>query len=138
MHILRWILVLPAAMIAQFAVRMLGGAILGVAAGLLGPGIRDSPPLDWLYLIVSYFVSALAFVVAGAMLAPRGRTATAVTLMLLGIALSLTKHVVGPQLAGNRVGATNWLHAGLEAAGMVVGAILIGVAARNRDGLRRG
>jgi hypothetical protein len=130
MEIVRWMLVLPVAIVAGIAVREIGGTIAQSAMSLVGAGIRESSAAEWVYMVVYYVVSQAAFVIAGAKTAPRRASATAVTLMMLGIGLSLVKHVIGQQLAGNRVGTTNYLHAGLETAGLIGGAVFIFVSVR--------
>lgn len=132
MAILRWILVLPAAVLAHAAVQFIVGTMLRIAIGLAGMAVRQSPFAYWLQALIYYVVSELVFVVAGAKIAPRHQSATAVTLAILGSLLSLIKHTIGQHLGGNRVGVTNYLHLGLEVAGLLAGAAFILVTERTR------
>jgi hypothetical protein len=137
MPILRWLLVLPAALLAQSAVQLVGGSVIAAVAKSLGSRVQDAPVASWSHLLISYVLAALAFVVAGAKTAPQRRPATGCVLMVLGIGLSLLKHVIGQHLAGNRVGGTNYLHAGLEIAGYVAGAAVIVLTSSPRSSASR-
>lgn len=130
MTIVRWLLVLPASFVAAAAVQMIGGTAVNIAMRLVGAG--ESTAAEWLQLAVAYFVAACAFVVAGAKVAPRRQSATAVVLAVVGIGPALTQHVVVQQLAGNRVGTTNYLHAGLEMAGLLAGVAVMITSQRMR------
>jgi hypothetical protein len=66
-----------------------------------------------------------AFVIAGAKVAPRRRSATAIVLALLGLLLSLMTHVIAQNLAGNRLGIVNYTHLFAESAGVLGGAAYI-------------
>lgn len=133
MSLLRWILALPTAVLARIAVQLVVGTALRAAMSLSGVGIRESPAAFWLHLFIEYFLAEAVFVVVGAKVAPRRRSATAVTLAILGFCLSLTTHVVAQALAGNRVGSTNYLHLGLETAGLFAGAAFILVREQKRE-----
>jgi hypothetical protein len=124
-EVLRWLGVLPAALLADFAVLRIVGAVFAVAH-LVGSGRWGTPgdsgiayPLS---VLLYYVPRQLAFVVAGAKVAPRHQTATAIVLTGLGIFVSLMTHVVGQHLAGNRVGTTNYTHFLAESAGLLSGA----------------
>ena len=119
-EVARWIAVLPAAALRSFTVDFVLGLVSGIAQSL------------W---FLPYLLSRAAFVATGGAVAPRHRTATAVTLTIISAALSLLKHVVGQHLVGNRVGTTNYLHAGLELAGALAGLVLIVMRQRRDSGL---
>lgn len=122
---LRWLLVLPAAVCGKMLVHFFLGITLQ-AIGYGGPGASgDSSTAFSLRLILLYVVPAGAFVVAGVMVAPRRLIVTAIVLTVLGIVLSLTTHVVGQHLAGNRVGSTNYVQFAAETAGMLAGIAVI-------------
>lgn len=99
-NILRWIAVLPTALTAAYALQMLTLPLLRALSG-------GFPLIDGLRIALYHSIWPMAFVLAGAILAPSRRLATAVVLMVLGILLSLQIHIVGQFVAGNRVGVTN-------------------------------
>ena len=100
-ELLRWISVLPAAVLAYTAV------------GLI---VSAAPNTHWL-LLIFYMPKEAAFVIAGAKMAPRSRGAATIALVALGSIKSLTIHVLG-----QNAGLTNYLHFGAESVGVVVGA----------------
>ena len=104
-ELLRWICVLPAAMLAYVAV---------------GFVISSAPNTHWV-LLICYMPKEIAFVVAGAKTAPRSRTIATLVLAAVAILASLAIHVLTQQ----RVGLTNYLHFGAESVGAVIGAIYI-------------
>jgi hypothetical protein len=110
---IRWLCVLPAAALGSVAVQLL----LAVLAQVAGP--------DGWRMFLYYVVREAAFVMAGALMAPRRRTATAIVLAVLAIAASLLKHILGQYLAGNHVGSVNYLHFCLESAGAVIGVAFV-------------
>lgn len=116
-EILRWLCVLPAAVLAQITVRYAVGAV-AVLAGY-GGWRTDNEFSSSLFpgLFLAYALPAAAFVVAGAKTAPRHVAATAIGLALLGLLLSVMTHLAGQHLAGNRVGIVNYMHFFAESAG---------------------
>ena len=122
---LRWLCVLPAAVLGDSAVQF----IVGAAAQIVGLGgsrsLSDSGIAYLLTLFLYYVPRKAVFVVAGATMAPRRRIATAIVLAVLGISLSLVIHVLGQHFAGNRVGLVNYTHFSLESAGILGGAAFI-------------
>jgi hypothetical protein len=124
-EVVRWLCVLPAAMLGSFVVQLIVGAVVQIAdnsgLGILG----DSKIAYSLRLFLFYVPRESVFVIAGAMTAPRHQMATAIVLTVLGICLSLMTHVVGQHLAGNHVGLVNYTHFFAESAGAVGGAAYI-------------
>lgn len=113
-ELLRWLCVLPAAVLADLLVDFLTGwSLSGATAGITAA------------LVLHYLPPKAAFVIAGAKMSPGHRVRTAVVLALLGFLSSATKHVVGQHLAGNRVGLTNFLHLSAETVGLLVGMAFI-------------
>src|SRR5262245_47440061 len=94
-EIARWFCVLPAAVFGEFAVSFLVMAVARIASygglGMLG----DSSFAYWCGLFLSHGPQKAAFVIMGAMVAPRRKVATAIALAVLGLGLSLMTHVVG-------------------------------------------
>ena len=117
----RWLLLLPGAFLASLAVRQT------VGAAVRGSGLAGGPqPVGfWLVTALHYVLPMFALVVVGGWIAPRRRLVAALLLALAGGGLSLLKHVVLQSLSGNRVGMTNWMHFGLEAAGLLIGAACV-------------
>ena len=122
MEIVRWLCVLPAAVLADFAVSFVVGTIVR-SGGLKIRG--ESSIAYWFVLVLTYGSPKAAFVAAGAKTAPRRPVAIAVVLTVIGFCLSLMTHVVGQHLAGNRVGATNYAHLFAETAGLICGTTCI-------------
>lgn len=120
-EVVRWLIVLPAAVVAGLAVQLIISALVrGLSLG--GSAPPDSASIDdWARAVPSYFLPMFVFVVTGGRFAPRKRLVVAFLLMVLGGVLSLLNHVVGQSLAGNRVGFVNYGHFGLETAGLVAG-----------------
>ncbi|MBL8852069.1 MAG: hypothetical protein JNG89_20520 [Planctomycetaceae bacterium] len=110
LEVARWIAVLPAAALGNFTVDFVFRLVSGIAQPL------------W---FLQYLLAPVAFVFTGSYVAPRHKTGTAVSLSMTSAGISLLKHVVGPHLAGNRVGTTNYVHAGLELAGALAGVTLL-------------
>ena len=101
---------LPAAAFGSLAVEL----ALRTVSGLAEP-LRLAP----------YVLCPAVVVVIGTLVAPRHQVATAVMVAVVSCLLSLFKHVAGPQLGGNRVVTTNYVHAGLELAGALAGMALM-------------
>ena len=117
-ELLRWIGVLPAAVLGRLAVQMILGGLLRLAitAGWITPGTSEL--LYYFQLLVYYTPKEAAFVIAGAMMAPRRRLPTAVVLAVLAILLSLMVHILGQS---NR-GLINYTHFAAETLGAIGGA----------------
>jgi hypothetical protein len=87
--------------------------------------LADSGPAWFLWTLLCYVPPEVAFVIAGAKLAPRRPTTAAIVMAVLRFVLSLMTHVVGQHLAGNHVGITNYLHLFAESAELLSGAAYI-------------
>jgi len=123
-EVLRWLGVLPAALCGNSLVLQFVSAAFA-AVHLISYGvwhIGDSGIAEFLKVFLYYVLPSSAFVIAGATIAPRFQLATAIALWGLGILLSLMTHVLLQQLAGNRVGVTNYVHFLAESTGLAVGA----------------
>jgi hypothetical protein len=124
---------LPAAVLGDVATQIIVGAVVRLADyggwGIVG----ESTAVYLLGLFFYYLPRKSAFVIAGTKMAPGHQIATAVALTVLGICLSLTVHIIGQQIAGNRVGLVNYMHACAESAGYLGGAAYLCL----RDGRKR-
>ena len=127
---LRWLCVLPAAVLGHIALEFVVGAAwqIGRSGGWAIPG--DSNSAYYLMMFLHLVPPKSAFVIAGARMAPRYQRATAIVLTLLGFLFSLMTHVISQHQAGRRVGITNYTHLFVEFAGAVGGAAYIVLAAR--------
>ena len=130
-EILRWLCVLPAALLGGLVVQFTLRAVLQITRSA-GLGVQGDSTIGYaITLIFGYVLPKSAFVIAGAKTAPRHQTATSIALAVVGVALSLMTHVVGQHLAGNRVGSVHFIHAVSESAGLLVGAAFILVRVRS-------
>ncbi len=123
-EVLRWLCVLPLALLANTAVLQIVSAMFAAAhvVGYAEWGILlDSSILKPVRVFLFYVLPQSVFVIAGAMTAPRRQAATAMVLIVLGICFSLMAHVVFQRLGGNRVGITNYTHVAAESAGLLGG-----------------
>jgi len=129
-EVLRWLCVLPAAVLGHIALEFVVEAAWQIASsggwGILGDWNSAYSLMMFLHLVPP----KSAFVIAGAKMAPRYQRATAIVLTLLGFLFSLMTHVISQHLAGRRVGITNYTHLFAEFAGAVGGAAYIVLEAR--------
>ena len=86
----RWIVVLPAAVLAGFIV----DALAGFVASILMSEVSREGAGRWARHLIFRFPGGLAYVIAGAKTAPRLRRVTAIVLVCLAIALSARTHGV--------------------------------------------
>jgi Na+-driven multidrug efflux pump len=124
-EVARWLLLLPAALLASSIVTFIIGTLVHSI------GNNSVPPNSasisfWVIAVPLYVLPEFVFVIAGAWIAPRQRLPVALLLMLLGGVLSLLKHVVLQHLGGTSLGPTNYTHFGLELAGLLAGVVCIG------------
>lgn len=113
---LRWVCVLPSAWLGSVVIQRLIGLI---ARLLITPGHQpDAQAAYYLQLFLFYAPKEAAFVIAGAIMAPRFHLATAVVLSVTGILLSIVIHILGQ----TNPGIVNFTHSGLETTGIVLGA----------------
>lgn len=111
---LRWLFVLPAAFLASWLVHGVGDFLLsGLGLDLRTPGYPK-----FLFPLQQLFPSGIAFVLAGAWVAPSRRRVAVITLVILGISSSWLIHVI----AQSAPGLTNFMHATGESFGLVFGA----------------
>lgn len=129
-EVVRWLCVLPAALLGAMAVRLPLGAVIRLARDGGGNALIDSSAFYWIATAIFHLVPEFVFVLAGASLAPRRRNGTAIVLSLVGIGLSLLTHILMQHLAGNRVGLTNYVHVGSETVGAIAGAIFCAMLGR--------
>lgn len=120
-ELLRWLAVLPAAVVGSAATRL----ILGSATQLVISSIKfyssSAVPIQWIRLLILYPPKQAVFVVIGAKMAPRFQLATAVGLAVTAIMLSLTVHI----LVQPNPGAANYTHFAAESAGAILGAVFM-------------
>ena len=124
-EVLRWLCVLPAAVLGEIALEFVVAAAVQIAVyggwGILG----DSNIAYFLRMFLFHVLPKSVFVIAGTKMAPRYQGVTAIVLTLLGFLFSLLTHVISQHLAGRRVGIVNYTHLFAESAGMVGGAAYI-------------
>ena len=125
-EVLRWVCVLPAAVLGAFVVQYIVHAVVQIA-DYGGWDLRDSSLGYALRVFIYYVLRKAAFVIAGAKMAPRHQVATAIVLAVLGILSSLMIHIAGQHLVGNYVGLVNYTHFLAESAGALGGAAGIAV-----------
>ena len=131
----RWLLVLPAALLARFAVhyavavfiRLTGGNVVGTAS-LLPDALRG---------FLGYVAASAVLVIAGALTAPRRQSLVASILAGLFLVLSAFRHIIVQYAVGNSVGAANFTHFGLEGLGLLGGAACVVIVVRRQDRRRR-
>jgi hypothetical protein len=125
LEVLRWLCVLPVALLGDFVMQFIVGAVVQIAS-YGGWGDLGNSNIGYAFGIFLYYVPRKsAFVIAGAKMAPRHQIAAAIGLTVLGFLLSLMTHVVGQYLGGNRVGITNYMHFLAESVGVLGGATYI-------------
>jgi hypothetical protein len=112
--VIRWLLVLPAALIAFVGVQIVI---------IIGGFLSDNKLPNWAYQLVNSAASGYALVVAAAWMAPRGKLATAVVFGVLNIVLIAWVTTLGVSASGQQ--SDSWLllvvAALLSAAGSVAG-----------------
>jgi ATP/ADP translocase len=113
---LRWVCVLPAAVLASIAVQFIAGMV-GRLAIFAGASSADSTFVYYLLLLLLYIPKEAAFVVAGAKMAPQGRFVTAVVLVVVRVLMSLIVHIVGQ----TNPGVVNYTHFAVESTGSGLG-----------------
>ena len=124
-EVLRWLCVLPAAVLGDIALEIVVAAAVQIA-DYGGSGILDDSDVAYsLRLFLYYVPQKSAFVIAGAKMAPRYQRATAIALTVLGFLFSLMTHVIVQHLDGRRVGIANYTHLFAESAGVLGGAACI-------------
>jgi hypothetical protein len=119
-EVLRWICVLPAAFLAEFAVQVI--TTLVPQGDMFKWGDASPSPIVFaLQLLVAYTIPKAAAVVAGAKMAPRFRLATSIVLAASVTLMTLSDHVIFQ----SNPGITNYSHFTAETAGAVFGAAYI-------------
>jgi hypothetical protein len=119
-ELLRWISVPAAAALGGFAARYI--SVLVSRLIVYGWGASaESDFVDYLRLLIFYVPKEAAFVIAGAMMAPRSRLAAAINLAVAAMLMSLVVHVLGQR----NVGVVNYTHFTAESAGAALGAAYI-------------
>ncbi len=113
-EVLRWIGVLPAAVLVDIAARYLGSLVARFAIAAWGAE-RESN-LVFSIQLLAYAFAGSGFVLAAAFTAPRSRRFTAVVMAIAWTLLSLFTHV----LTQSHPGPTNYWHLAAETAGAVV------------------
>jgi hypothetical protein len=109
MRWVRWVGVLPAAILASVAIESIPEIALMMVALVRQEAADLIHVAQWLSLPF-YVAKEAVFVIAGAKVAPQGRVAAAIVLATMRLPLSLATHVL---LQAHR-GTTNDLHLALE------------------------
>lgn len=118
--ILRWLAVIPVAILAGCIAHFVFGAAIAVAAQIFSGSITY-----YLRLLLYYAPKTAVFVLGGAAVSPRPAP-TSIVLAIVSIALSLMVHI----LSQRTVGTTNYLHFAAESVGALLGMVAIYVAPR--------
>ena len=114
---LRWLFILPAAFLASWLVHGIGDfAFSTVGLDLRAPGYPK-----FLFPLQQLLPSGIAFVLAGAWMAPSRRAVAVIALVVLGFSSSWLIHV----FAQSAPGLTNFMHAIGESLGLVIGAVIV-------------
>jgi hypothetical protein len=121
----RWICVLPAAVLGNIVAQFVVGVVVQIAGHGEWDILGDSSVAYYLRFILYYMPRKMAFVLAGAKMAPRHQMTTGIFLAMLGILLSLITHVLGQHLVGNHVGLVNFTHFFAESTGALGGTACI-------------
>jgi hypothetical protein len=137
-EVLRWLCVLPAAVLGDIALEFVVEAAVQIARFGGWGNLVDSSSAYSLWMFLYLVPPKSAFVIAGAKMAPRYQRATAIVLTLLGFLFSLMTHVISQQLAGRRVGITNYTHLFAESAAALGGAAYIALEDRRSRRGRNG
>lgn len=116
-NVLRWLSVLPAAVVASWLVRGSAPFLLSFGGAI---DLRGAAYPEFLFPLLYYMPCGAAFTFVGAMTAPGNRRTTAAVLAAACIILSLMQHV----LMHPNPGLTNYM----DSTGESIGALL-GVAA---------
>ncbi len=125
-YILRWIGVLPAALLGYAAIQLIVGVIYRLINACLDViGSQDPDVFYYVHLLLYYVPKGSAFVIAGSKVAPGRRHATAIVLAVSVILFSLLVHVIAQYQSGNRVGWINYTHFTLESVGALFGVAYI-------------
>ncbi len=110
---LRWICVLPAAVIGGIAAHYFGGIVWRFA--FYGRGAASESSIAFSAQLLAYAVAAAVFVLLGALIAPRNRKLAALVLAVAYTLLSLFAHVISQ----DHPGRVNYLHLAAETTGAV-------------------
>ncbi|MCA9058729.1 MAG: hypothetical protein KDA85_09525 [Planctomycetaceae bacterium] len=125
-RLIRWLLVLPVAVLTSAIVQIAISLILRfVVAGDQMPADR-SLPVIWISTAVVHMSTEFSFVVADVLCAPGRRKSAAVALAVLSGTFALAKHIVLQLLAGNMVGTTNFIHTAMDLTGCIAGVLATG------------
>jgi len=126
-EVLRWLCVLPAALLGQLVLDFLAAAAFSFARDLVLAIPDDSATASFALairggsavmtacrLLLSYMTPKTAFTLVGGKMAPRYQVITAILLTLLGFLRSAWIH-----------GPTNYVHVAAETAGLVLGTLFV-------------
>lgn len=115
----RWICVPLVSVVGGSAVQHLGGIVVRFVRS--GWGAESGSQIPLLLQLCVYAIVATAFVLLGGFTAPRYRLQTAFVIAIVGILLSLFKHI----LLQTHPGIVNYLHLFAEAMGSLVAVVLM-------------
>ena len=126
-ELLRWACVLPAALIAAMVVVTASGVMSMVVTSMLGTLATPAVPYAIRFALY-YLPRPAAFVIGGALVAPRCRVLTAIALTIIASSMSLVIHILGQRA----VGVANYTHFAAETAGAILGAACAVMFVRRR------
>jgi hypothetical protein len=135
-EVARWIVLVPAALVASIAAEHILGALVQAIRGITGPTSSTAIGF-WALVAPCYVLPKFVLVLTGGWIAPRKQLAVALLIALVGTILSLLQHVILQHFAGNHPGPTNYTHFALETAGLLAGVVFIHrrrIAPRDIDG----
>ncbi len=114
---LRWLFVLPAALLASWSIHGAGNVLLST----VGLYLRGPSYPEFLFPLQQLLPSGIVFVLAGTWMAPSRRQVAVIALVVLGLSLSWLIHVITQPAPG----LTNFMHATGDSLGLVIGAAVV-------------
>lgn len=119
-EIVQWIAVLPAAILGGWAAHLFCTQIVRFLISTVGLS-SESAVIGFVFLVLGHLPQKVAFVVAGAEIAPHARRTTAIVLAVVAAIMSLLIHL----LVQSRIGSTNFAHFTAEAIGAALGVVIV-------------
>lgn len=130
-EVLRWLGVLPVALIASTIVNYVFKIV--VMFGLIRlPLLRELEFAYWICYALVLVPKNVVFVLAGAVMAPRARPVAAAAMAAIACLMALTIHLLGRGSPGLK----NWQDFAVESAGAILTAAVIALASRRKRAAR--